>query len=551
MPIQKNIKLLQTAIDMESVPVELKLVPDMTLLWSSGDRSINTDDYKYVIKDSYIDKHLNSDSTETATGYTERYGGFGMAGNGGGIRSVNINGMQLKGVGTNYALKGFGGIAHSYGGLDIQSAIKEIIMAEVCNSVLPYGGVKIHALYLTGDNTALYDNVKTWGCTFVRELAVRPSHFIRSPNFYADKKYGISKDHVRLRRQMHIINANMNAENYVDLVCYTLHNNAEQAAAALMSRMCHGSMTHSNITSNGAWIDLPLVSFTNSGVNITQNTDFYTEHRRIIRVIREMIYSYCKYNSIAIDIDKMMEYYGVKLAQYKRIYAGWAFGFLPKEISTVYKLSPWNDIYLLTEQMIIGKNSQRVSVKTKLNLKDPLNICITNMARMVFDGNATYDKLALDLLNNLNYCVTVMFPKQSSIDILKARLLVAMRRAWLSPFFMLHYNDGRVTDVVENRSTHAVKELIDDCIHVSHWVFDNNFEDIVLFSNGDFAVEYNSGTLYRFDYVADSKSTITPEQLIQHANDNPDAYSIAGWDFSFWIKIVTDCLLGVSDETHK
>src|SRR5690606_31109938 len=115
--------------------------------------------------------------------FAERYGGFGLGTNGGGARVANINDAQIKGIGAN-ALAGQGAPkSHSYGGLDIQSAVKEIIYSRLLNKISPIGAQAIQGLILLDEVSALHNGKKAPSVLMVREPVARPGHFLPCANF--------------------------------------------------------------------------------------------------------------------------------------------------------------------------------------------------------------------------------------------------------------------------------------------------------------------------------------------------------------------------------
>ncbi len=155
--------LIELAASFNQLPVDVNKVSSTHLLWRDQYASCNgsisdskfVDNYSWAVKNNFFTDKSRSHSDITQTMFAERYGGFGIGTNGGGARVVNINNAQIKGVGSN-ALAGDGALrSHSYGGLDIQGAVKEVIYSRLLNKISPIGVQNISGLIFLDQTSAL------------------------------------------------------------------------------------------------------------------------------------------------------------------------------------------------------------------------------------------------------------------------------------------------------------------------------------------------------------------------------------------------------------
>jgi hypothetical protein len=124
--------------------------------------------------------------TETPlSAFAERYGGAGLGPNGGGVRCLDIDGVQYKGIGANLLAGSTTDRWHRHGALSAQDAVREVIWGELFDRALPYGAVRALALTATGTQFAVEvgeAKAPGWASRAIvaREPVVRPAHFMRS-----------------------------------------------------------------------------------------------------------------------------------------------------------------------------------------------------------------------------------------------------------------------------------------------------------------------------------------------------------------------------------
>ena len=230
------------------IPTKLFFVKDCRLIWRSSkiERGSSLSDQEFVAQYSKVvengfftdDQRISGDG-ELAI--AERYGGAGVGINGGGARVVNFAGVQLKGVGAN-ALAGRDALAtHSYGGLDIQGAVKELIYSELINQISPVGAQKIEGIILLDRSSARYNGVNTWSAILVREECVRPAHFMSCTDFRVKPEYKmlIKSDVCRVRAIYHQINNECGLSNFYLLLENFLENAADQLSVDLRLKLTH------------------------------------------------------------------------------------------------------------------------------------------------------------------------------------------------------------------------------------------------------------------------------------------------------------------------
>lgn len=209
--------------------------------------------------------------------YGERYGGQGLAANGGGVRCGLMEDVQIKGVGPNQLAGATTEFFHRFGGATLQEGILEATWGEIVSYVLPYGSIRTYGL-LDTSTTVPVKFPRTDGPTqiarvlILREPKLRPAHFFRAVFFKPDYTTGLVHDTERTRRAIQRIDHAMACQGLIasetsasissieqGLVNLFVRH-AQQIAVARAKRLMHGSLTSSNVGMDGSWLDFGSIS---------------------------------------------------------------------------------------------------------------------------------------------------------------------------------------------------------------------------------------------------------------------------------------------------
>lgn len=250
--------------------------------------------------------------------YAERYGGDGIARNGGGGRCGFDGRFHLKGAGPNQLVGGDADAAHGNGCLFLDTAIYESIWAEIINIALPYGAIRTLAVLDAGYDFEESGWIKARGL-LVREPVVRPAHFIRAVYFKERQFNRVCADAIRVRAAIHQL-VDFLPEGSGGVSDGSLHERlaagmvelarryAKQFSAARAKRIIHFNVSASNLSLDGAWLDLSSTRVFSQliGGDRLKAKRFLTEHLPAIESIKSMCYYLSKYlvvsNSDAIEI---------------------------------------------------------------------------------------------------------------------------------------------------------------------------------------------------------------------------------------------------------
>ncbi len=273
----------------------------------------------------------------------ERYGGDGILTNGGGGRCGFDGIWQLKGIGPNQLVGKEVDAAHGDGNLCLDTAIYESIWSEIINAVLPFGAIRTIAILDTG-RTYEERGIETPRGLLVRQSVVRPAHFIRATFFEEKQVNGLCKDAQRVKASIAKLvdflpgegamsKASSVSERLESGFLELAARFAEQFAAAKAKHIIHYNVSASNLSLDGAWLDL-------SGTRIFSNliegyrTDidrFNTEHFPAVESLKSLSYYLGKYSVITVEesaciLDKTVNHfaqkYGKQLSLYQVAQAG-------------------------------------------------------------------------------------------------------------------------------------------------------------------------------------------------------------------------------------
>ncbi|MCP2021979.1 UNVERIFIED_ORG: hypothetical protein J2Y76_002894 [Pseudomonas reinekei] len=242
----------------------------------------------------------------------ERYGGDGILNNGGGGR-CGFDGMwQLKGLGPNQLVGNDVDPRHGDGNLSLETAIYESIWSEIIQAVLPYGAIRTIAILDTGSEFD-FGGVMTPRGLLVRQPVVRPAHFIRATYFRQKQLNTLGEDAQRVKAVIgklveFLPGASAPASSsLVERLQFGLlelaGRYAEQFAAARAKHIIHYNVSASNLSLDGAWLDLSEARLFTSFIN-GDRTDvdrFNTEYLPSIQSLQSLCYYLSKYAVISFE----------------------------------------------------------------------------------------------------------------------------------------------------------------------------------------------------------------------------------------------------------
>jgi hypothetical protein len=290
------------------------------IVYSNKALNRGMEDSELLTRYSYVSLYQDSNAAkfnDKKIFFAERYGGDGILNNGGGARCGFDGVFQLKGVGLNKLLgvrtPDVDGNSHANGLLCLNIAIYESIWAEIIQRALPYGAVGTVAI-IDLEIEFEESNAPQARALLVRLPAVRPAHFIRAMYFKEKKHDSISEDAKRVNAAIHkLVSFLPEEKNHQKLGTIGERLNsgieelatryAKQFATARSKRIFHSNVSASNITIDGAWLDLSRSSVFSErlwwdGFDLN---NFTGEYAPAINSIREMCFYLSKYGVISLE----------------------------------------------------------------------------------------------------------------------------------------------------------------------------------------------------------------------------------------------------------
>lgn len=258
----------------------------------------------------------------------DRYGADGQFCNGGSARCGIYNNYQVKGNGRNPLVSTNMDYHHSHGKLCLLEAINEAIWGEIYNSQLPYGAARTLAIIKT--NT---DIVTEWGfgietkqpaALLVREIVIRPAHFMRATFFWPEKEHLYLRDNDadRVKEAVNaLLQSSSRAVNYSQqrnthafhMINSSAQCIAKQIAVSRIKRIPHGSLSCSNIGLSGKFIDFSTAAAVQDYKNYILVNDFggvLDDHLTVVRPwLSDLIFYINKYSNeeiTRVESDKII-----------------------------------------------------------------------------------------------------------------------------------------------------------------------------------------------------------------------------------------------------
>lgn len=300
-----------------AVPFEVSRDAKCDVVWMNpcltppGGKSEILEQFSWLVpmKGSVIDP-----STPKKTVFAERYGGYGIHNNGGGVRAAWIGEWIVKGTGIN-PLSGYSEDDESEfrqnGRMALNETIEEAIWGEVLHIALPYGAARMMAVLRTDESVVNSDRLVAAGVG-VRQFCWRPAHFMRAHRFLVKPEYAdlIGSDVGRVKAAIAQLPYLLPAPHGLVLEEYRqlsptkrlsiglnemVRRFAVQMAAAKSKRLCHGYLTTSNICLDGRWNDLHSVTLLRGFGYRRIGNPFWEEQNTLISTISLLCFYISKY----------------------------------------------------------------------------------------------------------------------------------------------------------------------------------------------------------------------------------------------------------------
>lgn len=548
--------LIELAEPFNQLPVEVHKIAGTNLLWrdksdsSASDLSDNqfVDNYSWIIKNNFFTEETRIQPRITQTTFAERYGGFGIGINGGGARVINLDKVQIKGVGAN-ALAGEGALrSHSYGGLDIQGAVKEIIYSRLLNKISPVGVQNIHGLILLDETSALHNGNKAPSVLMVREPVARPGHFLPCFNFRVkpgDRTF-MRSDYSRIVGIYKSIGKQALISEFYSLVQHFLDKCADQLSFFRMARLSHNALTPSNICLDGRVLDTALCSFVVSGSNYGQVTSYFEEASMPAVIAKEWFYLINKFLADKPVEEHFLKLYEDKFYQYACVNMGFLFG-LDREMSTRLSCTlEWRKAASRLLSLLSMGSPLKTSILPTVDATDFVNDILTASFYSILHnrGTSQTSKFLAEFTQDLNALMAMMAPSldwhgQNAQSFYKTFAIQTIKRAILSSYFFITYIGRTVDDNYSEGRIDNTAEMINENDCIADWIYENLLTECsTIYSGNGVTIEYSCVSdeyLYRErDCIKNRFSD--PRSLMDIIEANKSNYVIQNYDFYPYLK---------------
>lgn len=191
--------------------------------------------------------------TSSAIALVDRYGGDGIGRNGGAGRSGRIGRYYVKGIGRTPLVAGGTDEMHSSGTISMHECIREAVYSEVAARVFPHSTVPTLGILAIGEHGITPSKSRS---LLVRPLFLRPAHFLRASSYGGDDWLESSRDRERVMLACQAAESYLGAVGVLELVESLLLKWADQMAFGYINRLYHGGISASNMSMDGALVDL-------------------------------------------------------------------------------------------------------------------------------------------------------------------------------------------------------------------------------------------------------------------------------------------------------
>lgn len=444
----------------------------------------------------------------------ERYGGYGIAKNGGGARSANIGDFQVKGIGVNYLLGKGSAAWYSTGALSIIDAVQETIYSLLVDKITPAGAVKIRGIIKTGSDAAYFarnlelnDIVPCWGALLVRDTCIRPGHFLRAMYFEPKEEFkgAVSSDVVRMRKVMKRLKFTLGDNRRIALLLSDFAlKNARQFGFCKAARLSHGALTPSNLSMDGRWLDLPTCSLMDSGknyINALDQSSAFGEYEVVKQILIEIAYNFSKYANENINVAPILRMYDQAYSFFFHKYCSYILG-IPTELWPDQGESASCDYVVLVINKLITHDSKPISTvkPSALNEDDPLLLLLeflycgsihsqskTSSEWLLYYG---VDSVLLkkSFTNVLSHCYDYQECNWSYNSYVRALAICSLRRFYFAVYF---YRDRLYAKLKSGLFASDLSELegvLNLSAHIIEWAFEDidfNSFSLILRLEGD------------------------------------------------------------------
>ncbi len=458
--------------------------------------------YAYAIKETNCFKNETFISQDNITLRAERYGANGTGSNGGGVRCGNLGKYQIKGIGTNCLVGSAENVAHSYGGLDLAGAITETIYSNLLSRMMPLGVAEIIGLIYVGKSSGIIREEKCPGAILVREQCLRPAHFMKAPSHKPSKENERKllceswRIKVVTKELRHYLKSD---DNYIKFIAEFLSNMANQFGFAKVFGIAHQTLTASNVSLDGRWLDLPLVNIGGFGFNSLAKINAFDEPITILKIIDEMTYTYSKYNKVELYIEPLISYYMEQLHSYYKHYFYYFLGLSPSDSTETDEVN-FEIVFNFANTVVIESN-KRAQVNESLAVQ-----LICALYSSSYNSEAAQKNKKNDLLNehhNVGEVSAVfvsilktVFRSQSEIKkfnhFIISTALKAFKRAAYTGFFNLENQvHKQVNQICNGPDLKEISNLIDTFNNAGKWIFDlSNNSQTTLFKSDKMGITY-------------------------------------------------------------
>jgi hypothetical protein len=503
-------------------------------------------------------------SNESKVLLADRYGGAGLAGNGGGGRSGIIGNYQVKGIGQNPLVGKAADDWHAYGGLSLHDAVLEAINSEVYDHVLPVGTVGCYAIIITGSDTAHVPSSRYGetgpGGLLVREVCARPAHFFRADRFVARKSDNLKiTDDVTRTRTVNVELLKRFGEHtkVIELVGNFLSASARQFAFARSFGIYHGALSPSNISFDGRWLDLTNISTVPSGVNFQDSKaadPYYSEMWRPLAIADEFLYTYTKYNRTEFSFQPLAEFYRASLEECQRRYLLERVGIPEAVVDEVVRSTDAIHLCNYLRQRLEENPSPSLAAPIYAGFDDCVVDPFEKLALSLEMGPSSCDEAAQTFRRTLEITHAALALPFPIGNFLARAAIKVLKVSYFAGLFLRKSLSDQVSSCLSGPGFAGIADLINAYGDGAQWIFESDdLRRTSIFKSGAILMlfDVNEGLYKCTNGLASNVSFSHPKEAMAWVHgQSPDIFTIGGCNFKDRLLRMLRVLEGILRGSH-
>lgn len=532
-----------------AIPIWARLMKTARL--SSGDEMVAwtpeevTERFAYGIPSDCCFSGVAFQLDRTVTLKADRYGGKGIGTNGGGARTGVVDTFQVKGIGRNPLVGECDQLWHSYGGQSLLDAVLEAINSVVYGFILPIGTIPCRAVIYTGSESAYlptgdWGNERGPGALLVRDLCVRPAHFIRAWYFQPleEHKAKLLDDVQRTSEAISFMHTTAGGlDKMILMLGELLSACANQMSFARVFRIQHAVLSSSNLAMDGRWLDLTNIGFIPSGSNCASDPSgipFLNELLCPLYVLDELVRSHEECGGKALNRKPFESYYFEQLKAHGFNHIARLLGLPDECVDRVSTTKSFIRLQRAVDREISTPCDVIIGSAVDFGLPDSVALLVEKLFISVADPMVLDSDLRDAFVEVLHAGYRCTSTSVSFNAFVTGAAVDALRKSHFCWIFTRSRLVPRLTDLVRSKDPMFFGQYINRHEAAAKWIFSRGGGKVDIFKGEIIQIYYhlNSEKYFTIDCVGAARATDSVDDVVTFVRaQRHDAFLFDNFDF--------------------